>query len=171
MKLETKRLFINAPTEENLSNWCNLHANADVMRYIGGSPQLDTIKQWLQSDISHYQKHGFCMGSVFEKKSKKFIGRAGIVYLNYDDTQSDLEIGYVLHKTYWQQGYATELVQALIKWGFSNLSTTKLVAAVHPENKKSQRVLEKAGMQFSRRMHYHGSDSDLYEIFKEGLEK
>lgn len=62
-------------------------------------------------------------------------------------------------------------MQALIKWGFANLTVSKLVAVTHPENKKSQRVLEKSGMRFAKRVHYHGSDCDLYEIFKEGLEK
>ena len=66
-----------------------------------------------------------------------FIGRAGFVYLNYDDTQPDIEIGYELKKEYWHQGYATELVLALINWGFDHLDVTRLVAVTRPDNLKS----------------------------------
>lgn len=166
--LETKRLFIKVPTLADINDWHSLHSDSEVMQYIDGARSKRTIQKWLEQDIAHQNKHDFCVGSVFRKDNHQFIGRAGAVYLNYDDSQPDIEIGYILHKADWGNGYATELVKALIEWGFANLNVTKLVAVTHPENKKSQRVLEKAGMRFAKRVHYHGSDCDLYEIFKEG---
>lgn len=165
--LETERLLIKVPTLADIKHWYSLHSDPEVMQFIDGARSKRTIQKWLEQDIAYQNKHGFCMGSVFHKDTNQFIGRAGAVYLNYEDNQPDIEIGFVLHKAYWGQGYGTELVKALIKWGFNNLPVTKLVAVTHPENKKSQRVLEKAGMHFAKRMHYHSSDCDLYEILKE----
>ena len=168
--LQTERLFINSPALEDIDDWHALHSDPDVMQYIDGARQRRTIRQWLKQDIAHQNKYGFSMGSVFRKESHQFIGRAGIFYRNYEDNQPDIEIGYVLHKTYWGQGYATELVQNIIKWGFVNLNFTKLMAITHPENRASQCVLEKSGMKFSRRVQYQGSDCDFYEITEEKYE-
>ncbi len=168
MQLKTNRLFIKPPNETDLSNWFDLHADPDVMYYVSGSCQPDTIKRWMQADISHYQKHGFCLGSVFEKTNNEFVGRAGIVFLNYDDAQPELEIGYILSKKHWNKGYGTELVKGLIEWGFNYLNVSKLVAVTHPENKRSQHVLEKSGMRFAKRIQYYDDQCDFYEIYNQG---
>jgi [ribosomal protein S5]-alanine N-acetyltransferase len=127
--IETQRLFIDVPTLEDVDQWQTVHSDPAVMKYLGGVCDRDTTLQWLENDIAHYnKKHGFCLGSVFEKEKNMFIGLAGLVYLNYDDNQSDIEIGYQLKKSCWNQGYASELVQVLIKWGFAHLNVNRLVA-------------------------------------------
>jgi ribosomal-protein-alanine N-acetyltransferase len=164
--IETQRLFIEVPTLLDIDNWQAVHSDQEVMKYLGGARDRKTTLQWLKHDISHYKKHGFCLGSVFEKKNKMFIGIAGLVYLNYDDSQQDIEIGYQLKKNCWNKGYASEIVQALICWGFSHLSVTRLVAVTRPENQKSQRVLEKAKMQYDRTIPLHNEDFLFYAIYK-----
>src|SRR5271170_5764727 len=97
--LETKRLIIKSSTLEDLDDLCALQSDIDVMKYIGqGVRNPEDVKKWFEKSLSHYQKHGFSFGSVFEKKSGYFIGQAGIMYLDYDDSQSDIEVGYRLSK-------------------------------------------------------------------------
>ena len=167
-KIETKRLLIKAPTLLDVENWYALHADPEVMQFLGGARDKETNLNWLEQDILHCKKHGFCLGSVFEKTSGEFIGRAGLVYLNYNDSQSDIEIGYELHKIYWNKGYGIELVTKLIDWGFSHLNVTKLVSVTRPENKRSQRVLEKCNMRYIKRVQLNNIYFDFYEIDKEG---
>src|SRR5579872_7423680 len=144
--LETKRLIIKPSELGDLDNLCALQADHDVMEYIGkGVRSPVEVNKWLEKSIEHHKKHGFSFGTVFEKASGDFVGQAGIMYLNYDDTQPDIEVGYRLHKKFWSNGYATELAKALIEWGFKNLSVKVLVAVTHSKNEKSRRVLEKTG--------------------------
>ncbi|KTC84239.1 MULTISPECIES: GNAT family N-acetyltransferase [Legionella] len=164
--IETKRLLIKIPILDDLDNWNSLHSDPEVMRFMGGSKTRTTVQEWLESDILHYKKHGFCMGSVFDKNNKKFMGRAGLVYLDHDDTQPDIEIGYVLHKEQWNKGYGLELVLALIGWGFSQLNVNRLVAVTRPENKRSQKILEKANMQYKKQIQFHDEDFLFYHIHK-----
>ncbi|MBA3661895.1 MAG: GNAT family N-acetyltransferase [Gammaproteobacteria bacterium] len=66
------------------------------------------------------------------KDNQKFIGRAGLFYYFYtDNTEPDIEMGLVLHKPHWNNGFATELVTALIDWGFKNLSVNKFNRTYH----------------------------------------
>lgn len=67
--LETKRFIINAPVLSDLDNWHQLQANPQVMQYVGGARSRATIIRWLEQEISHYAAHGFCVGSVFNKKN------------------------------------------------------------------------------------------------------
>jgi RimJ/RimL family protein N-acetyltransferase len=96
-----------------------------------------------------------------------FIGRAGLLYFAYDENQSDIEIGYRLHKDFWGKGYGTELVKALINWGFEHLSVNKLVAVINPDNIRSRRVLEKSGMHYVGKCQYYEDEVDRYEILKQ----
>ncbi len=104
------------------------------------------------------------MGSVYEKATEVFIGRAGLVHLDYNDQQPDIEIGYDLLKAYWGKGYATELAKALIDWGFKRLSIDRIVAVTRPNNILSQKVLQKAGMQQVGTRQFRQEDFLFYTI-------
>ncbi|MFI8414004.1 GNAT family N-acetyltransferase [Paeniglutamicibacter gangotriensis] len=59
----------------------------------------------------------------------------------------EAEIGYVLRRDAWGNGYAAEAAEALLAWAGSHLGITRVVATCRPENTGSVRVLEKIGMQ------------------------
>lgn len=165
--LETKRLIINTPKLIDFNNLYALQSDADVMKYIGQGVRVQSeVMTGLEKAIAHQEKYGFSLGSVFEKESGVFIGRAGLIYLAYDDTQPDIEVGYALTKDAWNKSYATELSKALIDWGFQHLSVTKLVAAINPKNDRSRRVLEKVKMNYVGRAHYWNNEVALYDIHK-----
>jgi len=164
--IETERTVIKVPVLNDVTYWSSLHSDHDVMEYMGGIKTKEVVQAWLEADIQHFKKHGFGMGSVFERNSNEFIGKAGLVYLDHDDHQPDIEIGYVLHKHFWSKGYGTELVHALVNWGFNHLSVNKLVAVTRPENEKSKCLLEKCGMRHLKNITLHGSIFLLYGILK-----
>ncbi len=165
--LETKRLIINIPEAIDFDNLYALQSDADVMQYVGQGVRTPAeVTSGLEKAIAHQEKHGFSLGCVFEKKSGVFVGRAGLIYLAYDDTQPDIEIGYALTKAAWCKGYATELASAIINWGFQHLPVTKLVAVINPRNDRSRRVLEKVKMNYVGRAHYGNNEVSLYDIHK-----
>ncbi len=145
-----------------------LLSDPDVIKYLGdGAQTKEEVKLFLEKTISYQAKHriGFC--SVFEKERHTFIGQAGLFHLRYD-RQADIEIAYRLHKQFWGKGYATELVKALIVWGFEHLTIKKLVAATHPNNTPSQKVLEKCGLDYRGKIKYgeKSEEAVYYEIYK-----
>lgn len=56
-----------------------------------------------------------------------------------------VEIGYGIKKAHEGQGYMTEAVIAMTKWASTQPGVKKIEAETTPDNKASQRVLEKAG--------------------------
>lgn len=165
--LETKNLIIKTPEPSDFNDLYALQSDVEVMKYIGQGVRTQAeVRSGLEKAITHYQQHHFSLGSVFAKESGAFVGRAGLIYLAYDDTQPDVEVGYALMKNAWNKGYATELARALIHWGFEQLTVARLVGIINPHNEGSRRVLEKAGMHYVGRSHYWDNEVDLYEIQK-----
>jgi len=59
---------------------------------------------------------------------------------------ADVEIGYLLKRSAWGNGYATEACTRLLKFAFEESPLTEIVAVTHPENAASQNVLRKSGL-------------------------
>jgi ribosomal-protein-alanine N-acetyltransferase len=89
--------------------------------------------------------------------------------------EEKLELGYVLARAYWGQGYMTEALKALIVWGLKQKEIYRIWAVCDVDNLASARVMEKAGMQregILRRWSVHPNlspeprDSYCYAIVK-----
>ncbi|GAB6898084.1 GNAT family N-acetyltransferase [Kineosporia succinea] len=57
------------------------------------------------------------------------------------------EFGYVYRRDVWGQGYATEAARALVTWAFEHFGLNRIEATCDPENKASEAVLRKVGLQ------------------------
>jgi len=87
------------------------------------------------------------------------------------------EIGWILHKDYWKQGYGTEMGKALLKFGFDEVGVRRITARCNSENYGSYRIMERIGMRregffFDNRPAHKQSerkygDELLYALLKE----
>ncbi len=85
-------------------------------------------------------KHGAL--AAVEKRSGKVIG-----YLLFHPLEQDIyEMGWIFHRNYWRQGYASEACQRLIQWGFSDRMAHKILAETI-DAVKSVGLMKKLGMQ------------------------
>jgi [ribosomal protein S5]-alanine N-acetyltransferase len=169
--LETKRLIVKPTSLDNLDNTYKLYSDPEVMRYVGrGAKTYEETCNAVKLLIAHHEKHGFSTGDVYEKETGLYVGRAGLVYLEMRDDQPDIEIGYILHKIFWNKGYGTELAKGTVEWGFNHLPVNKLIANVSPKNISSCHVLEKIGMSYvgnfpyQGKLHFSDYEEARYEI-------
>lgn len=70
-------------------------------------------------------------------------------------SREELEVGYLLARPHWGQGYATEALSAVVAAGFSELGVARVVAATAVENARSARVLERAGLSWESLLRAH----------------
>lgn len=75
-------------------------------------------------------------------KDNKLIGWINEVYKDTDK----IEVGYVIDPDYHNNGYATEVLDAIIEKIFSNGTINEIIAGAFENNKASIRVMEKCGM-------------------------
>ena len=74
----------------------------------------------------------------------ELIGMCGV-----EPREGAAEIGYWLGVPYWNRGYATEAVRAVIDHAFGDLEHEALQAGARVSNPASRRVLEKCGFQWT----------------------
>ena len=76
------------------------------------------------------------------KNSKEYMGDVGFKGPAKDHT---VEIGYGILPACEGNGYMTEAVQAMIRWAFAQQDVDFVEAETDPDNRASQRILEKCG--------------------------
>ena len=138
------------------------------MRYIGsGDPDEDVeeSRRRLERLMEHQERHGFSLWAVTDRASGAVMGDCGLIH--YAHEGPEIELGFRLAKPYWDKGYATEAARAWVAHGFDELGLDRIVAATHPENAASQRVLEKVGLSYERVADYRGDRVRLYAIERE----
>lgn len=78
-----------------------------------------------------------------------------------------------MHPAYWGQGFATEMANVLLAFGFEQLGMHRIFATCDPENIASFNVLEKAGFQSEGRIRDHlringgWRDSLIYSMLRD----
>jgi len=63
-----------------------------------------------------------------------------------DPQRENAEIGWVFHRAYWGNGYATEAASAVLDCAFGRLGLRRVYASCDVRNVGSWRVMEKLGM-------------------------
>ena len=88
------------------------------------------------------------------------IGNCRLKRTRDDPGQAD--IAYFLSRRHWGRGYATEIVRALIDYGFGTLGLRRIYGLCVPENVASRRVMEKAGMWAEEPLTFYAEQGHFY---------
>jgi ribosomal-protein-alanine N-acetyltransferase len=166
MKLETDRLILRPFKKSDLNDLAALNGDEEVMKFI--SPPLTTeqvagVIDWF---ISEWQRLGYGWFALFEKQNNRFVGQCGLQCLEGKADSPDVELAFVIVKTEWGKGYATEAAREVAKFGFYSGGLKRVVAVSMMENVPSQRVLEKLGFRFVDKRFLYGREVMYYELTK-----
>jgi RimJ/RimL family protein N-acetyltransferase len=80
---------------------------------------------------------------VVDVASGRPTGELGLFY--QEPVTNQAMIGYSTLPEFRGRGYTTRAAQLVALWAFAETDIARLIAGAHPDNKASQRVLEKAG--------------------------
>lgn len=129
---------------------------------------IETNRQAAAQDVA--RSYG-----IFLKNSEQLIGNISITGIMRGPAQY-ANLGYFLAEEHNGKGYMTEAVKLCISIAFHELKLHRLQAGVMPRNKRSGRVLEKAGFReeglAKRYLKINGKweDHTLYAITVEDLD-
>ena len=145
MQLETKRLLLREYKIEDFDALYEILSDADVMKYYPKPFDAERVKGWIEWNLDNYKKYGFGLWAVILKDSGKLIGDCGITIQNIDGEQLP-EIGYHIHKDFWQKGFASEAASAVRDWAFANTKYSYLYSYMKHTNIPSIKTAQKIGM-------------------------
>ncbi|CAN1209350.1 GNAT family protein [Tumidithrix helvetica PCC 7403] len=147
LTLKTERLTLRKMTLGDAEDIFAYAQDPDVSRYVTWSTHesiADTEKFLCFVLQSYTTATGMDWGIVHDQ-DRKLIGTCGLFNWNHNHTRA--ELGYALSKQYWNQGYMTEAVKAVISFGFHVMMLNRIEAICKIENIASAQVLQKVGME------------------------
>lgn len=139
--METKRLLIRSTQEADGPACLNIWLDEEMGKYLADPPKDKADEATLNFAVGIENDEGWYPMVVFHKDIGDFMGTCSIVPM---DKGSRWDLGYALHKKYWQKGYGTELLQKLIEIGKEKGIRT-FSAKVAKENMASNALLKKLG--------------------------
>jgi [ribosomal protein S5]-alanine N-acetyltransferase len=144
--LETPRLMLRRFTIDDRAWLCQLYADPEVTRYLGGPQTPDAVDRMLRQRIlDYYDAHpGLGIWMTVERHTGE---RAGFHLLNNIQGESIIQIGFTLSRWAWGKGYASEMARAVVRHGFVTVGLKNIVGMASLGNLASQRVLEKIGLE------------------------
>ena len=149
-EIETERLLLRRWREKDLEPYARICADPEVMRYMGrGTMSYEQAAESVRRYVRHWEKHGYGLWAVEDKGTGRFIGRIGLLYHDdWPEGKQKTEVGWLLDRSFWGLGLATEGALASIRYGFEKLGLERIISIAVPENKASRRVMEKAGLTY-----------------------
>lgn len=139
----TSRLLFRLCALEDLDNFTVLNSDPEVRAFFpDGVQNRAQAEVRLREFMAYHDKHGLPCFVLTDRASGEFIGRAGFGLTD----EGQVEVGYLLHKKFWGQGYASEALLALLAYAKQHISTAWIIAFTPVEHTASIRVMQKCGM-------------------------
>ncbi len=167
--LKTKRLLLRKFESTDLDGLAEIFADPEMMKYYSSTKNREESERWINWNQENYRAYGFGLWAVIYKQENLFIGDCGITMQNIDGEQKP-EIGYHIHKSYWQQGFATEAASACRDFGFSRQNFSEIYVKTNSKNIPSKTVANKIGMNFRKEYESKSRPGELtcvYSITKQ----
>lgn len=145
-ELESKRLKLVEIKQEYLKDMFVLFGDPEVTKYynIKTFNEVKDAQIYLEWFRSRYEGR---LGIRWGISIKGLTGIIGTIGFNTFTVNHRANLGFDLQSAYWNKGYMTEAVKAVVDFGFNSLNINRIDAEVMVENAASEKVLAKAGFQ------------------------
>lgn len=175
--LETKRLILRRITMRDAKDVFEYSKDAEVARHVLWSAQKDIseAKDYCRFMMKRYRCDQPSSWGIIEKATGRLVGTIG--YMDHNEDNATVEVGYSLARWLWNGGYMTEALRRVIAYTFDAMDINRIEAQHELDNPSSGRVMEKCGMfkegVMRQRLYNKGRyvDVALYAILREDYEK
>lgn len=167
-ELGSPRLMLRQPTRADADAVRQILSDPEVLRYYNVDPVTtrDEAISIIEGRRRRYDVGYGIRWGIYLRSSGLYIGSCGFEVLHRPWRYG--EIGYELGRTHWGQGYMTEALHEIIRYGFGRLDLHRIEAQVEPENGPSKAVLRRLGFKEEglarERGFWHGKFHDLVQF-------
>ena len=175
--IETDRLILRRIAMRDAEDIFAYSKDPEVARHVLWSAQkhVSEAKDYCRCMARRYRSDEPSSWGIIDKKTDTLVGTIG--YMDYNEENATVEVGYSLAKWMWNGGYMTEALRRVISYTFEAMDINRIEAQHELENASSGRVMEKCGMikegVLRQRLYNKGRYADvvLYAILRSDYEK
>jgi RimJ/RimL family protein N-acetyltransferase len=159
--LQTDRLWLRRARVEDAETIFDAYGqDLEVTRYLAWKPtgKIEDTRTHLLAARAAWEEGKAFQWVILGKGHADLLGVVGVRVDGHK-----VELGYLLAKKFWGNGYMTEAVRAVVNWALDEPDCYRVWAVCDVENPASARVMEKVGMKregILRRWSVHPTRSD-----------
>ena len=145
--LVTPRLVLRELRPEDAEDAFLLYSDVEVMRFYDAPvTEIKQVRDMIAEHHRRFENNAAMRWAITLKGTDRVIGTCGYWRDNPPpETCWYATMSYVLARPYWNQGYTTEALGAIIRYGFEHYGLHRIEAYVAMVNPASIRVLQKVG--------------------------
>jgi len=163
--LETPRLLLREMTAADAPALFAVLGDRETMAWYAHPYSWAAVEEGIARQQARYPSGAGLLAMVL-KDGGEVIGDCGLVWQEVEGVEEP-EIGYHVHRSYWNRGLATEAARAVWEYAFERLSCDHVISMIRPGNLASRRVAEKNGFSVDRIVFWRGFDHCVYRREKE----
>ena len=139
--LKTERFILRYITQEDFEELKAILQDKDVMYAWEYNFSDNDVQNWTDKNLELYKKYNLGYFLMVENTSGKILGQSALTP-DIIDGYTYYEIGYILKKEYWHNGFATEAANALKNYAFNTLNLNEIIFEIRPDNISSRKIAE-----------------------------
>lgn len=140
-ELQTRRLILRPTRESDGSACLDIWLDDEMGKYLSDPPRDKAGAEYLNFAVGIEDDDGWYPMVAIHRDTGAFVGTCSVVP---SEDGACWDLGYCIHRDYWKQGYATEMVSRLIEAG-KRCGVKAFTAAVAQENDGSNALCRKLG--------------------------
>ncbi len=161
MRLQTARLILRPLEHGDLDALSALLGDAEALALWGDPLDRAGARSWIERNQARYAADGFGRCAVVLRDSGELVGDCGL-HRTTVEGDDEVELGWIVHRSCWGQGIATEAGAAWRDYSFDVLALPRIVSMISESNAASRRVAEKLGMTVERPAVWGGEPMLMY---------
>lgn len=153
--LKTPRFQLREMSLDDLDFIAEMMADPEVTRFYPKQYNREESAAWIERLLTRYARDGYGLWLVEKRETGEPVGQVGLLN-QLIEGETLAEIGYLIHRPFWQKGFAYEASAGVRDYAFRELNKPRVSSLIRPVNLPSQAVATKLGMQREERIVLHG---------------
>jgi ribosomal-protein-alanine N-acetyltransferase len=159
LELETDRLFLRPFAENDWDLTLEMLTDPEVMKFVADISDEAVLAEEMTNFIRRGAGGRLGIWCVIQRETGEKLGSSILLPLPIEENDTDyslleegtypdaeIEVGYIVKRSAWGKGYATEACRRLVQFAFEETELGEIVAVTDPRNEVSQKVLRKCGL-------------------------
>jgi ribosomal-protein-alanine N-acetyltransferase len=159
LELETDRLILRPLVESDWDLAVEMFTDPEVMKFVAEVSSEENVAEEMKAYVRRGAGGRIGVWCVLCRQTDEKLGTAILLPMPIEEDDTDwsllqedrypdveIEVGYILKRSAWGNGYATEACRRLVQFAFEETELDEVVAVTDPDNAVSQRVLRKCGL-------------------------
>lgn len=145
-RLETTRLILRKATKSDVSDIFIYSSDAEVTRYLrwGLHQTLMETENYVNGMFAQYREGSDGSWLMEHKQNHTVIGHIHLMEITSHHRKA--RVGFVLSRSYWNQGIMTEALRKVLEYSFERMGLNRVEGLCISDNRAAAQVMEKAGM-------------------------